>query len=679
MSNFCFFHRDTLNKVQSILLLTVVSSVNSHAFTSDTTYSSNEETIYVYREEDDKTGLIDAAVKTEVISSQDLEQGHYLDLSQALSEIPGVSSNSVERRSGAKTALIQGFGENSVLIMIDGTPVSQNSSFGFDLGQISTENIEKVEVIKGGASALYGSQAIGGVINIVTKRPEKKKELLLDISSGMGASESIATTKNAKLLYSARDYGIGHKVSFSIREQEGYDLDRDSLVEDGVAFEKINSSLYLDKKFGNNLVSINYLFFKDTIESHTSRPFGSSAFGKLDNNTNTTTHNLKLTNIRKLNNGSLKYSVNAEIISDDLNLNDNPKTVFKETYKQTDYSAYRAELTYDPIINEEHALTMGLLYKSDVVDQRTTIQQTDEVIVENNDIENKRVWAAEAFIQDNFSYGNFEISPGARLQYDSSYGTHISPKINISHFNDISNSVKLKSWLTVGTGFRAPSIKERFFTLDHSSVANYIVKGNDFLTPEKSLSLQLGEEVQFGKDHSVHANIFYNQISNLIESVEKESDTSTRIFTYENLEEVTAHGVELGSKTQLHNKLTLGMNYSYTETVNKSTGLMLTNRPLYQANTKLTYSPIEKLQLTAKANFTGKKYTSEDNTEINKSYTTMDFKVNYNFTKKLNIYLGINNFLNVTKDPAQDSVVSLTDDRPSLGQFIYTGLKVRGF
>ncbi len=666
-----------LRKVFTVLALMAISNVHAQSATS--TKEMDNETVYIYGALNTKSGLIDSAVKTEVLSSQEIEDSHYNDLSESISDIAGVSEISVDRRSGAKTALIQGFGENSVLVMIDGTPVSQNSSFGFDMTQVSTENIEKVEVIKGGASALYGSQAIGGVINIVTKKPLNKKKLFIDLSSGMDQESNEAKQANAKVLYSNRVNGYGHKFTASFRNQSDFDLDKNTYAKDGPKYSKLNSSLYLDKKLGNNTLSLNYMYFNDYVKSTSSKPFGSSTFGEINNETRTTTHNIKLQNILKSGDSSLKTYVNAELIRDDLNLNDNPKTTFQETHKLTNYDSYRVESIYDRLVFDNHALTAGLLYKEDRVDQKTRTQQTESIIVDHSDIDHKKVWSLQGYIQDNYFKDSYEISPGARIQYDSNYGYNFSPKVSFSYFNELSENIESKSWLTLGTGHRSPSIKERFFTLDHSSVANYIVQGNDNLEPEKSISIQFGNKLDFNREHSIHGNIFYNKISNLIETTELESSTSTKVFSYKNFDNVDSKGVEIGSSYTPNNLNKFNLNYSYTETINQTTGLQLLNRPLYSWKLKHTLSPSESLSIINSLRYTGKKYTNEENTKISEGHSSFDTKFNYRYSKSINIYFGINNLFDSVKDPTIDTVVALNDDRPTLGRYFYTGIQLKDF
>lgn len=630
--------------------------------------------VLVIGELDTSDGLIDAPVKVEVVGQDQIKKQQYQDLSETLTEIPGVSTTSTTRRAGSKSALIQGFGENSVLVMIDGTPVSQNNSFGFDLTQISTSDIEKVEVIKGGASSLYGSQAMGGVINVVTKKIGRRNKIDMEVSGGSVTNGEGGGNRNLKIGMDRKLGRVGLKASLSHRDQDSFDLDPATITKDGASSTRQHGSLKLESKYGRRTYFAKGMFLRGKVNSETSRPYSSSAFGASLNTTDTTSQNYKIGTEEKLGRGILRTELNYEINKDKLSLNDNPLTPFTETLKETRFVGRRFDLKYKNIKVGDHEFTTGLLIRENVVDQKTTSEAVPGNIVKTIDIENKSVSSYEAFVQDNFWLGNVEISPGIRYQYDKDFGSHISPKVNLSHYTDIGQA-GLKSWVTVGTGYRAPSIKERFFTLDHSSVANYIVIGNKNLTAEESVSFQLGEEIQFSKS-SIYGNLFLNKVSNLIESVERAGNGSGRVFSYDNLDEVISRGVELGIKSEVYSKLNLKLNGSYTETINKNSNLLLANRPLYSGMFSAAYQFVDSLSLVSSTSYTGASYVDQNNKDISPAFLTTDLKLNYRVNKQINSFFSINNLLDVTREAGQDLVNPKIDNRPAEGRSFFVGFNM---
>lgn len=113
--------------------------------------------------------------------------------------------------------MIQGLSREHILILVDGSPLLQNSVAGFDLDQISTNGIKQIEVIKGGASALYGGQAMGGVINIITNRPAElfKYELDLNLEEHSGDIKKNKGYNTAKGFFQGRKDSTAYKLQLS--------------------------------------------------------------------------------------------------------------------------------------------------------------------------------------------------------------------------------------------------------------------------------------------------------------------------------------------------------------------------------------------------------------------------------------------------------------------------------
>lgn len=664
------------------LYLTVITAVNLlliQCLFAQENLKSEIETITVTGQKA-STGLIDAPVKVEIIDQKTIQQLQHQLAAEAIQEIPGVSTSSISRRASGQSALIQGFGENSVLVMIDGTPVSQSSSFGFDLNQISTSDIQRIEVIKGGASALYGSQAMGGVINIVTQRPSGKPKLEIELSTqnsqvNQNRSSQSPYAQNAKILLSGKMADrIGYKLNGSLVKREEIELDSNSITTDSPNEQHLNGSLELSTEVGKTLILIKHLTLNSLNTNNSSRPYSSNGFGPSITQTKTLTHNSKLTFEREMNNGELKFIYNREATDDRLILNDNPSTIFPETFKQTDHLSHRYDLSMQNISWGEHQLSLGLLYKDEQVDQTTSTQAIADNLVVQKDIDNKQLNNIEGFIQDNFDIGKFEISPGLRVQKHRQFDLSYTPKINVSYFDSFGNW-DLKSWMTIGTGYRTPTVKERFFTLDHSSVANYLVIGNDNLAAEESISFQIGQEFKFNRKFSLYLNYFNNYVTNLIETTEVEPQNGTRIFTYRNLESVISRGIELGMKWNFLSKWNLQTNYTYTEITNRETNLFLANRPLYAARANLFFQVNKQWQLISQNIFRGSSYANEPNTEIQEAFLLNHLKTNYQYSKNLNLFASLNNIFDMKRDPTQDLILPEIDQRPAVGRSFFFGLK----
>ena len=115
--------------------------------------------------------LSDSPVRTEVITGEELERSHARDLSEALKAQPGIQIKSIHGKNGSGVWL-QGLDPDRVLVLIDGRPVSASTGSAVDLSQLAVANIAQIEVVKGAVSAMHGSSAMGGVVNIITEKPD---------------------------------------------------------------------------------------------------------------------------------------------------------------------------------------------------------------------------------------------------------------------------------------------------------------------------------------------------------------------------------------------------------------------------------------------------------------------------------------------------------------------------
>ncbi len=685
MSNLSFYTKTKIEPIILFCLMMIVSEISAKSSSVvggdlTSTLGQTTEVIEVTGDSTPKSGLIDAPVKVETLSSEYFKQQQYQDLSQAIQDIPGVMIQEGSMSPASSQALIQGFGENSVLVLIDGVPVAQNSSFGFDLSQMATSNIERVEVIKGAASSLYGSQAMGGVINIVTKRNFEGPRFQLEASGASLAENDQAQRRNIQVLAQDRLGQVKVKANFSQRQQDLFDRDSTSLNRDGAEFTKRQANLRLELLIGKFNAYIDGLHSSNDVKSESSRPFSSNSFGLIQNRTESENINLKVGLEGKVQNGDLRAILNLERSEDQLALNDRLSTPFTETLKNTETLSRRLDLQYKTTKISGHELSAGLLLRDNTVEQRTLSQSSPDMTTETQDVPKKTLSSYEFFAQDTFWWSSFEVSPGARYQYDRDFGSYVAPKVNFAYFTDIGNT-GLKSWFSVGTGYRAPSVKERFFTLDHSSVANYIVVGNENLRPEESLSFQLGQEVTWSMPEAslnLYGNLFINRINGLIEINQRENTGSQTVFTYQNFNEVESKGLELGIKAK-YRRLQATLNASYTETIDQSTSRFIANRPLYLGMFSLNFQVSQKVSLISLSRYTGNSFVNSANDQISPAFMTTDLKLNFTISDSISSFISLNNAFNATQPPAQDTVEPVFDGRPMRGREVFIGMRLARF
>src|SRR5690606_34330538 len=126
------------------------------------------------------------------------------------------------------------------------------------------------------------------------------------------------------------------------------------------------------------------------------------------------------------------------------------------------------------------------------LDQENITTLTANSSVVTRDVDDKSYWSIAGFVQDDIIFEKWELVPGVRAEYDEDYGSKVSPKVSVLLQPNTGDSLSTRVRASVGTGYRVPNLKERFYYLDHTSVANYIVLGDENLKPEESISYQLG-------------------------------------------------------------------------------------------------------------------------------------------------------------------------------------------
>ena len=189
--------------------------------------------------------LEDAPVRTEVINRAKLDQIHARDLTEALKIIPGLMLKDIHGKGG-KEVWLQGLDADRVLILVNGRPVSASTGSSVDVSQLGTADIERIEIVKGATSALYGSSAMGGVVNVITRKPSEpfSATLVADIGSygddnignsdiSLGNRQQDLSSRHARLNLGMVKEQWSAQLNGSVRDSDGYDLDLNTPIRNG--------------------------------------------------------------------------------------------------------------------------------------------------------------------------------------------------------------------------------------------------------------------------------------------------------------------------------------------------------------------------------------------------------------------------------------------------------------
>ncbi len=619
--------------------------------------------------------LEDVPAPVDVISEQEIELSGATTLKDILLEQPGITLAPNEENA----IQIQGFESDYTLILIDGQPVIGRTRGALDLSRINVSNIQQVEVVKGPSSALWGSDALAGVINIITKK--STEPLSLSTYVQYGSRNSYDTGSSLSFLRKK----LSGSVGFSANGSDGFDLS--------------------DTQFGNNQNPFDALTLNSKFDYH---------FSDL------TTLTLSGRYFRNSFSGATLATVQNEVIEID------------EMGWQDDASL-QARIESSPFSNFTTTL-IGYLTRYE--DQSDTFFEdpTEEDIRLNNqqgldkfELQNDYSWnasnitsfgggssweyvKAERYQGERTQSGNFAFLQhqlfvgeklyfiaGARLDNHSSYASYLSPKLAARY--SLTNEINVRA--SVGQGFKAPDFRTLYLNFDNAGsgyrifgAQNILAEIDDFnqlglvfrnlidvaslgeLEPEYSTAYNLGVNIRY-EEHAVSwtLNFFRNDAQNLIDAREvfELTDGST-IFGYLNINKARTQGIEFETTYSPFSRLTASLGYQYLDAVELITeertvienGRVVTKdfeievplpkRPKHSGNVKLFYKePILDSEISLRGILRGQYFFNDNNGDGRANTEDDDFvdahsiwnlAITKRLDKRFRLQIGVNNLFN---------------------------------
>ncbi|MBC8345588.1 MAG: TonB-dependent receptor [Candidatus Marinimicrobia bacterium] len=562
--------------------------------------------------------LKDTPVTTHVIKGEKLTERGAVDLSQLIQESTGI--NVVENQFGTGVEL-NGFDANHILLLVDGAKVVGRVNGQLDMSQIPINQIERIEIVKGSTSALYGSEAMGGVINVFTKMPINPTTLNSEITLGSFGQQ------NQSLSFSRSNKKANWTMNGGHRSYGGYDLDDETIWEDGSRYDKRNLGFKYNRTVSDRL---NILF--DTryfVETQTL--ISSHVFKDLSNNNRAS--------IRA------KFEYNLE------------NWVLKSSLEQSEYNhgfdriviksgnLIKGSLTTDNLFSsnfqfiregKSHNILGGLgLDRESITSDRVQDGFRDSDLV-------------NYFFQDEIDISNkWVMVAGLRMDHHSIYGKHTSPKISIMFKPEMISRIRI----AYGEGFRAPSFKELFLDYSNISVGYHII-GNSDLNPESSKNINLDiERWNTGKYHG-RINLFWNEISGLIDYKYLGMVQGQSTYQSINLSSVSTRGIEVDLTYFITDKFETWVGYSLLDTWDKDNKRMLPLKARHKNQFGFRYSYSNGLKLNLRMQSMGERFNWEENEEretiqkVIDSYTTINTHISFPLPLGLSGFAGGKNLTN---------------------------------
>jgi len=462
---------------------------------------------------------------------------------------------------------IQGFNPDYTLILIDGEPIIGRYTGSLELSRIAVGNIKQIEIVKGPSSSLYGSDALAGVINIITDRPQGTR-----VNAAIRYGTNNTLDVNGDVGFTKKKLGVylyGNRY-----HTDGYDLSPQNFGKTVSPFTNYTINSKITYKFSPLTdISVAGRFFNEDqvfrfeVESNGSRIRTAGNGNTQDWNFNPVlTHRFsdKLKAIARF------YSTHYQTETY-LNLETDGSRYYQDDFTQ---SFTRPELNAEYFFNEKNILTIGGGYIKEMVQ---TSRYGDE--------ENRYQETSYGFFQYEWlPMQKVSVIAGGRYDYNSIYGGQFSPKLSSRY--ELNKKVTFK--VSGGIGFKAPDFRQLYFNFNNSAAGGYSVLGTEVaidrlaeldaagqiqtylfdpallgnLQAERSVSINAGANIEVLPSLKMDLNVFHNSINNLIETQAVAITTSGQsIYSYRNILRAYTQGVESNFSYPVMKYLNLSAGY----------------------------------------------------------------------------------------------------------------------
>lgn len=578
--------------------------------------------------------LADAPVMMRAIDRARIEESGASDVASVLTEQTGIQFTG-GHPSGSGVSL-EGMSDQHVLVLLDGVPLYGRIADGLDLTRVPTSAVQRIEVVKGPQSTLYGSEAMGGVVNIITRQAGVAAPSLetsftagsdhrtdLDVY-GTGSAGPLAGSVNLGVRRADLTPGIATTPGAMTERRNGMGSVR-WIPDPSLAFDA--SALIVSER--QRWASGGTFNFADNTQSNarvtstwlnpTSRLTSTLALSQLDHLSRTAA---SLSPVYGTGNRQLQRLGEADVL----------------------FTHTGAAATID----------VGTQLRQEY------IMSTDGRIAGGS----RTLMSAEPYAQAEWRSGRWSIVPGARLSWSEQFGTYMSPRIATSFRVD--SSLVLRA--SAGRGFRAPDFKELYLDFTNDA-AYYAVHGNAALRPEHSDNVSLGAEWD-GTRTYVRTQMYLNELHDFIETQPLASSGQFAEFTYGNVSRSTTRGIETETGTNL-GPLTGEIAYAYLHTRDRSAGGPLLSQAPHSGHVRVSGPLFFGVRASVTDLYTGatpmQRASDGSISSTRDAYNRVDLRFARQAFGHANISLGVSN---------------LFDTRPArwadpTGRRVYAGITLR--
>lgn len=542
--------------------------------------------------------LANTLATTEVITRKEIERRQSGDTVTLLESINGLNLQRSGGRGTVVSLFLRGTATAQTLVLVDGIRLNSTASGAPSLDTIPVDSIERVEVVKGPMSSLYGADAIGGVIHIITRKGDgqgqgqgQSASGQLDIASGSNATKRLRASTQL-------EFSQGH---FALNmQQESTDginaINSTSAETDLDPFEQragnISSTLYLND---NLKTQLNYLYSDSEIDFDDEAPTVARDY----------TRNILETasaNITAQLNDALQVNLGASYLAEQAE-------TFSDFARESDTTRQTATLQFNIQPNNNFNWIIGADHRDE-----------EE---ESNDYRESRENNA-AYTQATLTLNAFEFAVSGRTDHNQAYGNFNTHGFAAGYA--LTNDIRLTA--SYGEAFRAPTFADLYFE------SSFFIPNPD-LQPEQAKTKELALRKDIGQQQW-YITAFETQFEDLITYI---SDPATFIGTLDNINAAEIEGSEVGFTTAIDNNTTFNISAAYTDARDSNTRAFLDGRSHWNLFSELYWQAD---QFSWGVDFQGVQGKRSSGTTL-ASYGLIGAQARYQVDPKLALYADLDN------------------------------------
>ena len=580
-----------------------------------------------------------------VITREQIDAARAENVAELLETVPGLNVNQSGGVGGTANIHIRGADPDHTQVLIDGVRVNDpaQASGEFDFSVFALGNVERIEVLRGPQSGLYGSDAIGGVVNIITRKGDGPLQGTVEVEGG-----SYNTHAERTAVSGSKD---GVAVSAAVTNFRTSGFSRSTLGTEDDSTEKQSANLRMDMDVTPDAgITVALGRYRVDAETDTSPQRGENDTAEKILSIAALTGRLDLWE------GLVRNKVTLFANKTERNFFEDDVSVRSGLQPQTDlFDGERVgvEAQSDITVRTVDQFTVGARA------ERETAEQITETLA-------GRSLAFSGEEETSAAFALYQVNPIETLTLTAAGRTEDFGSAGLEETYRFTGAFRIPQTDTklrgsIGTGAKAPTLSQRFLNTSFAV-------GNPDLSVETSTGWDFGVDQTLLQGKVIlSATYFHNDITDLIEFFDADGFGVGDPGTFENIEAAKTQGVELAATLLPTAWMTLDFAYTYLDAIDAETGAPLQRRPEHTASARVTLRPTDKARLAASVLYVGERFNNADRQNLLDDYIRVDLTGSYALRENVEAFARIENLTDEDYEEIQDFGVA--------GRSAYAGLR----